>query len=134
VALLALGFSRDSQQAVEAWSNRFRKDFGSDPRVAFYEIPVIGGLGRLARPFINSGMRRGTPPALHENVITVYGDVGDWKDRLGYSEGLFAYLLLLDPSGRIVWQHAGLLDDASYRSLAEVMKQRMALHEQPGGP
>jgi hypothetical protein len=119
VALLAVGFTRSSQYAVEAWSNRFRKDFGADSAVTFYEIPVIGGLGRLARPFINSGMRRGTPEALHENVITVYGHSGEWKERLEYSDGLFAYLVLLDSSGRVAWRHAGLFDEAQYARLAE---------------
>ena len=128
VALLALGFTRSSQDAVEAWSNRFRKDFRADSSVTFYEIPVIGGFARLARPFINSGMRRGTPPGLHENVITVYGNAGEWKERLGYSDGLFAYLLLLDPSGRVAWRHSGLFDETQYARLAEATR---ALRQAP---
>ena len=37
---------------------------------------MIGGLGTLARWFIDSGMRRGTPKADQGNVITVYGGIG----------------------------------------------------------
>ena len=44
-----------------------------NPRVTFFEIPMIGGLARMGKWFIDSGMRRGTPKADHENVITVYG-------------------------------------------------------------
>jgi hypothetical protein len=52
-------------------------------------------------------MRRGTPKALHENVVKVHGGAGDWKLRLGFREADDAYLLLLDRSGRVVWRHAG---------------------------
>ena len=41
--------------------------------MTFFEIPMIGGLARMGKWFIDSGMRRGTPKADHENVITVYG-------------------------------------------------------------
>ena len=61
VALLLLGFTYDSRFAVEAWARRFREQFETDPRVTFYEIPMIGGLARLGKWFIDSGMRRGTP-------------------------------------------------------------------------
>ena len=61
VALLALGFTYNSRFPVEAWIGRFRKDFGSNPQVTFYEIPMIGGMARLGKWFIDSGMRKGTP-------------------------------------------------------------------------
>ena len=71
VALLLLGFTYESRFAVEAWAGRFRRDFGGDPRVTFYEIPMIGGIARLGKWFIDGGMRRGTPKTDQENVITV---------------------------------------------------------------
>ena len=82
VTLLALGFTYDSRFPVEAWTKRFRADFASDRRVNFYEVPMIGGLGKLARGFIDGGMRKETPKELQGNVVTVYDDVSDWKERL----------------------------------------------------
>jgi hypothetical protein len=79
VALLALGFTYDSRFAVEAWVGRFRKDFGDKPEVTFYEVPMIGGMARLGKWFIDSGMRKGTPKKDQENVITVYGGTDSWK-------------------------------------------------------
>lgn len=58
VALLALGFTYDSRYPVEAWIGRFRKEFGGNRQVTFYEIPIIGGMARLGKWFIDSGMRR----------------------------------------------------------------------------
>jgi len=118
IALLAFGFSYDSRHQVEAWIGRFRKDFGKDSRVTFYEIPVIGGAAQLGKWFIDSGMRRGTPKELHENVITIYGGAGPWKRYLDYKAADDAYLVLLDPSGAVRWAHAGTLTDAAYCELA----------------
>lgn len=121
-ALLAIGFTYQSRFAVEAWTKQFRAEFGKDPRVTFFEIPVIGGFGRLGKWFINSGMRRGTPKADHENVITVYGGAGEWKQRLDYKEPDDAYLLLLDKAGSVAWKHTGPFDAAKYSELAAKVK------------
>ena len=81
VALLAFGFTYDSRFAVEDWVKAFRKDFGSRADTTFYEIPMIGGMARMGKWFIDSGMRKGTPKADYEHVITVYGGVEPWKQR-----------------------------------------------------
>jgi hypothetical protein len=118
VTLLMFGFTYDSRHDVEAWAERFRHDFAADTAVTFFEVPVIGGVGRLARPFIDRGMRRGTPRELHDHVITVYRNAGDWKRRVGYAERDVAYLLLLDTEGRLAFSTRGPLDEDGYRTLA----------------
>jgi hypothetical protein len=116
-ALLALGFSYNSRFPVEAWIGRFRKDFGGNPHVTFYEIPMIGGMARLGKWFIDSGMRRGTPEKDRENVITVYGGTDSWKQRMGYQSPDAAYLVLLDKRGVVRWRHSGAFDEEAYRDL-----------------
>ena len=118
VALLALGFTYDSRFAVEAWVSRFRKDFGDKPRVTFYEVPLIGGMARLGKWFIDSGMRKGTPKQDQENVITVYGGTDAWKQRLGFKSPAAAYLILLDQHGIVRWLHAGPLTEEAYVALS----------------
>jgi hypothetical protein len=118
VALLLFGFSYDSRFAVEAWAKRFRTDFEKNPQVTFYEIPMIGGMARLGKWFIDSGMRRGTPKADQGNVITVYGGTELWKQRLGVKAVADAYLVLLDQTGNVVWGHAGPFDELTYQTLA----------------
>ena len=117
VALLALGFTYNSRFPVEAWVGRFRKDFGSNPQVTFYEIPMIGGMARLGKWFIDSGMRKGTPRSDQENVITVYGGTDSWKQRMGYQSPDAAYLVLLDKHGAVRWRHSGAFDEKAYRDL-----------------
>ena len=126
VALLALGFTYDSRVAVEAWIGRFRKDFGDKPQVTFYEVPMIGGMARLGKWFIDNGMRKGTPRNDYENVITVYGGTDLWKQRLAFQSPNAAYLILLDQRGTVRWLHSGPLDERAYATLS---RQVVALLE-----
>jgi hypothetical protein len=118
VTLLLLGFTYESRFAVEAWANRFRPQFQSDPRVTFYEVPMIGGVARLAKWFIDSGMRRGTPKEDYEHVITVYGGTESWKERVGFTDTDAAYLILLDRTGKVAWRYQGGFDDQAFQSLS----------------
>lgn len=117
VALLLMGFTYRSCFAVEAWAERFRMQFTSDPRLTFFEMPMIGGAARLAKWFIDSGMRRGTPKADYEHLITVYGDTKAWKHRARYTDPDAAYLILLDRTGKVAWLHRGAFDDAAFQAL-----------------
>ena len=47
-------------------AKRFRQEFEKNPKVTFYEIPMIGGMARLGKWFIDSGMRRGTPQRIRK--------------------------------------------------------------------
>ena len=118
VALLAMGFTYNSRFAVEAWIGRFRKDFGDNPQVTFYEIPLIGGMARLGKWFIDSGMRKGTPQSDYEHVITVYGGTDSWKERVGFQSPDAAYLILLDQRGIVRSLHGGPFEEKAYGALA----------------
>lgn len=111
-ALIAFGFSYNSRKPVEAWTAHARATWGTDPRFTRYQVPMIGGFGRLAKPFITGGMRKETPPQFHGNAVTVFGGVGPWKARLGVKDDGLAYLVLLDRAGTIRWLHTGPFDPA----------------------
>lgn len=128
VALLALGFTYDSRFAVEAWAARFRKDFGDKPQVACYEIPMIGGMARLGKWFIDSGMRKGTPQKDHENVIRVYGGTEAWKQRLQFQSPDAAYLVLLDQRGRVRWLRHGKFDEQDFIDLSRRVAELIELN------
>jgi len=125
VTLLIVGFSYDSRFAVEEWAKRFRQEFERLPGVRFYEVPMIGGMARMGKWFIDSGMRKGTPQADHNKVITVYGGTGDWKKRLDFRDGKAAYLILLDRTGRVRYLYQGSMDSAAWRRLASTTRQWM---------
>ena len=80
----------------------------------------------MGKWFIDSGMRRGTPKADQENVITVYGGTDAWKQRVGFSDPKAAYLILLDQQWRIVWRHAGNFDEDAYKALSSEVSKLLA--------
>jgi hypothetical protein len=118
VTLVLFGFTYESRFPVEAWTHRFRAEFGKNPEVTFYEVPMIGGMARLGKWFIDGGMRRGTPKADQENVITVYGGTAPWKQRLDVKDEDVAYLVVVDRKGNVVWTHAGPFAEDQYKVLA----------------
>jgi hypothetical protein len=119
VTLVAVGFTYESRRPVEAWTRRFHHEFGQNPETAFFEVPMISGMARLAKLFINSGMRRGTVKEDHEKVITVYGGASDWKERLAVGDTDAAYLILLDRAGRVRWRHSGPFAESAWPELKE---------------
>ncbi len=126
VTLVILGFSHASRHAVEEWAGRYRARFASDTSATLFEVPMIGRMGRMGGPFIEGGMRKGTPRELHGNVMVVYGDTKSWKARLGYSAAARddPYLVLLDRRGVVRWRGQGPWDERRFESLvAEVMRE-----------
>lgn len=123
VALVAMGFTYKSRFPVEAWADWYRMTIGSTPSVTFFEVPMIGGAATLGRWFINRGMRNGTPAELHDQVITVYGGTGDWKQRLSYSPEHKddAFLIVLDREGVVRWLHHGVFDQPQADELKNVL-------------
>jgi hypothetical protein len=118
VALVAFGFTRGSGDAIEAWGDRFRQAYGADSTFVCYEIPVLGGLARLAAPMIRRGMRKGSRAAHQDDVLLLWNNTSDWKQRLGYESGDAPHLVLLDREGRIRWRHAGAPDESSWSGLS----------------
>ncbi len=122
VTLLVLGFSRDSQHATGPWVDRFKQDFGKVPQCTFFQVAMIPGAARMAKPFIESGMRKGVAKQDHENFMVVFGGVDPWKQLVHYQDPDTAYLIVLDKSGVIRWQHAGGFDQAGYAALSAQLR------------
>jgi hypothetical protein len=119
VALLLMGFSYNSRFPIERFAKEFEKAFPATPGVTFFEVPLIGGMARMAAPFIDSGMRRGTPRDKHENVVTVYGGVAPWKKQLAVRNDQDAHLVLLDRQGIVRWIYRGGYAEPAFQQLIE---------------
>ena len=125
-ALVLMGFTYQSRFSVESWAGHVQPAFAQRGNATFFEVPVLGGLARLGKWFIDSGMRSGTPKDLHENVITVWGDVDRWKTLMKFSKAAQddAHLALSDPKGRVVWLHHGGHTDAAFAAMMKAFENR----------
>ena len=81
---------------------------------------MIGGLARLGKWFIDSGMRKGTPKEKHENVITVYGGVEPWKKRVEYKDPKAAYLIPIYWQGIVLMAAPGSIRRRTVRELGGI--------------
>jgi len=120
VALYLIGFSYDSRYSVEAWAERYKKDLAQNPNMTFFEVPIIAGMGMLGKPFIDSGMRRGTPRKFHENVLTVYGGAGSMRKAFSAKNDKNAVIVLCDREGLAQWFWEGAMDEAKYMEMKAV--------------
>ena len=84
---------------------------------------MIGGMARLAKWFIDSGMRRGTPKEDYEHVVTVYRGTDFWKQHVHLVDPDAAYLILLDRTGKVAWRHQGAFEDRAFQTLSRTTSE-----------
>lgn len=122
IALLVMGFSYDARWDVEDWVENFRDRFADRNDVTFYEMPMIGGIARLAAPMIDAGMRRGTPRDLQDHVVTVYAQMGPIRRALGASDGSDTWVYLIDRDGTVLFQAHGPWDEEQFAGLTQAVE------------
>ncbi len=106
VAIIA--FQRWHQELVDSWFPYLAPLLAAHPDLRAYELPMIGGMYALARPFIDGGMAAAIPdPAVRERTLTVYTDVRRVMAALQIPSTATITLLLVDRSGRVFWRDEG---------------------------
>lgn len=109
IAIIA--FQRWHQELVDSWFPRLAPLLAAYPNLRAYELPTIGGMYTLARPFIDGGMAAAIPdPAVRERTLTVYTDVRRVTSALRIPSTATITLLLVDRGGRIFWRDEGAYD------------------------
>ena len=68
--------------------------------------------------FINNGMRGGIPDKEQRaRTITLYIDKEQFKKSLGLGSEDQIYAVLIDKSGKVIWNEAGLYSETKGKSL-----------------
>jgi hypothetical protein len=124
--ILVVGFSHKSSESCGPWGKRLAADFHANPKVAYYQIPVLQDAPSFVRGFILRGMRKDVPAAEQPHYIPVYDHEADWKKLVGFSGPDDAYVIVADPQGHVVWQTHGAMNDASYGEMKAAVDKVMA--------
>ena len=120
--LVALAFLRGHQTLVDTWAPLAQRLTLADPRLRFYELPVLTASNRMFSFMIDGGMRAGIPSrATREATITLYTDVGRFLKTAGLPGPQTIYLLLVDRAGRIYWRGQGAHTPAQEEALREAL-------------
>ncbi len=126
-AVVALGFSRNSQYSIEKWMKPFKQEFKNTPGLVTYTVPVIeGSMGRLAKPFITGGMRKGVSKEDQSTFVVVFTSSNDWHQRMQVTDENLGYILLIDEQGKVVWVYRQAFNDDAYKQLVKQVRLLLA--------
>jgi len=100
-AVILIGYKQRDQFDIDRW---FMGLIQADAPARIVELPTIPGLvPTLASKWIDDGMRSGIPEEDWPAVVTLYGNSATPVAKLTGNEGPNARVLVLDPTGEIVW-------------------------------
>ena len=121
--LVFVAFEQWQQSQVDTWLPFARQLEKEHPALRDYELPTIRPLNRLARTFINEGMRAGIPDVVaRERTITLYVDKKAFRQALDLPREDNIYVLLLDRQGQVLWRTEGPFTPEEGNSLTEEIK------------
>jgi hypothetical protein len=104
--LVLVAYQRDQQAAVDTWHEAGAR--ARQAGVAVWEVPTLSRGSALFRGFIDGGMRRGIPdPNVRAATITLYIDKRAFNSALNVVGESTITVLLVRPSGEIVWRTTG---------------------------
>ena len=107
LTLVAYGFSRKSSDDFDAVLSPFKARYEQENDIFFIEIPMLGSSFRLARKFIEKGMRKGIEKQYHPHVMTYFKSTKPFKEYYGITDKNIGYFVLVNAEGNIIWQLAG---------------------------
>ncbi len=116
-ALIIVGFSKSSQDAVKAWDTRARKELGSGFDV--YQMAVLEDAPSFVRGMIKHAMKASTPADRQNHFLVVVKGEAELKKAAAFSEVNEPYLMLLDSAGEIRWRTHGAPNDTALKELSE---------------
>jgi hypothetical protein len=119
-ALLVLSFTRAGGQRAQQWLGHLSRE---QPQLAVYPILFFESLPHFLRPLVTRQIARGMAPAMSARSLVVDRQQKEWEIRLGVRSSQAVRLLLIRPSGRILWMSG---EPYSPRSMRQLMQQVQA--------
>ena len=99
--LVLFAFTRDQQEDVEAWKTGLALE--AQDQLGWLEIPVLGRGARMAKGFINGGMRKGMPDETAQaRTMPYYGKTKTITEPLGLPGTDQIYMVLARPTGQVL--------------------------------
>jgi hypothetical protein len=100
VAVLVLGFTRNSSLPAGAWAGKFKADFSRNPDVAVLQLPFLEEVPRMFRGMAKSGVEKSAGQD-RDTVIPIFESEATFKQLVHYAKPDDAYILVLDRTGAI---------------------------------
>jgi hypothetical protein len=117
VAVLVFGFTKASKGPTSAWGEKIFSEFSNQAGFELYQLPVLEDVPRFVRGMVISGMKKGIKENMRDHFVPIFQSESELKNLVSYKEPDDAYLVVLDPSGKIIRQMHGPFSDAAYEQL-----------------
>ncbi len=117
IAVLVFGFTKASKGPTSAWGEKIFAEFGQQAGFELYQLPVLEDVPRFVRGMVISGMKKGIKENMRDHFVPIFQGESELKKLVSYKEPDDAYLVVLDPSGKIIRQMHGPFSDAAYEQL-----------------
>jgi hypothetical protein len=112
IAVINMGFSRAGGDSSGRWGKQLHQELAGEKNVRIYSIAELQDAPKLVRGVIKRGMRSGVPRNEQDFFVVLYQDEDAWKKATDFSDTNDAYILLVDPSGKVLWHTHGKSPDA----------------------
>lgn len=122
VSFLVFSFTKASGTPARQWSQWFWSEFGTDPKAISYSVIFLENVPRLFRGWVASGIKKGIPKDRLAFAVKMESEEKDWQERLGVTDKDHAYLILLDPNGKVLELHHGPFAQTESTRLAESIR------------
>jgi len=126
VAVLIFGFSKASKGPTGDWEKKISADFASQPAFTVYQLPVLEDVPRFIRGMVISGMKKGVAENKRDHFVPILQGEAALKKLVNYKDSDDAYLVILDPDGKIPGQMHGPLTDTGYSQLRDKLNSQLA--------
>jgi hypothetical protein len=105
-AILIAGFSKDVGPACSEWNKAVQADADLSA-FTVYQVSMLEQAPSLLRGMIKSGMRKGLSAEQQDHFVVLTQDDKLWRDSFAVASDKDPYILLIDPSGRVLWHGHG---------------------------
>ena len=115
--VVILAYKRAQQEDVEGWIERL--GFGSDG--PYVQVLMLGRGARLARGFIDGGLRSAFDAQQQQRTFTVYVDAKVLNAPLQVADTNSVSVFVIDRKGRVLAREAGAPNAARVAKIKKVM-------------
>jgi hypothetical protein len=120
--LVLLSFERSQTPELDTWSEPLRTVREDRADVDGYIVLIMGDLSRPLRAVIETAMRgRIEDDTERDRFLLMYGDRDDFLTGMGIDDTSSVLVVLLDASGRPLWQARGARTDEAVTALTAVL-------------
>jgi hypothetical protein len=123
IAVLIFGFTKASKEPTSAWGAKIQSDLGSRAGFEIYQLPVLEDVPRFIRGMVISSIKKGVPESLRDHFVPILQHESELKKFVGYQEKDDAYMVVLDTTGRVVYQLHGPFSDAAYQKISDEVRR-----------